>query len=523
MDFGLEGLEKSRPPPAACIVQHVHPRSPPTDTSCKTLHTALPVTHAECCTPHEAARCRCTLSAARRHLRLLFAPVPTAHPCVEKHPHIALPPPFFPMAMMLSSLVALDLRLPLPGPNATAEEHIGHALFAASAQRPPPAARARVAQDLLCTPTSPQVVRCPPLTLAKHIAKGEIRICNLVATKSHSQFELALNRMRESLLRYSHDQPAVFYTDNMADKPFLEHCFPSLLDAVVAVEKYPHLDALEIPLNVKTQVLDTVSTIDAVMGSILFDLPADDSKEKLVVFVDSERNVETSAQGYVTGRGQTANSQLAYKDHIYILQIGKMLSGGSLPKALIKLLSNPHILKVGRSVNADLIDLAKLAKDRLLVSSAKIGLADLAWDREQLTESQTKYAALDVYACLCIYDAIITIPIPTPLPKNPIIGTRVLVFNADQGRVLTHGKITALDGTYDKINITNTRCLVEVTEVFVPAAIITTHPPKSFIDVRPCAIQYCLLTDSCPPRHNISVSHICYPTAPQPTSGFQFL
>ncbi|KAJ6494329.1 hypothetical protein C8R45DRAFT_793580, partial [Mycena sanguinolenta] len=99
--------------------------------------------------------------------------------------------------------------------------------------------------------------------LAKHIAKingdqifialltvtnelGEIRICNLVATKSHSQFELALNRMRESLDRYGDDQPAIFYPDNMANKDFLERCFPSLRDAVVAVQKYPHLDALEI-------------------------------------------------------------------------------------------------------------------------------------------------------------------------------------------------------------------------------------------------------------------------------------
>ncbi|KAJ7242858.1 hypothetical protein B0H12DRAFT_1236604 [Mycena haematopus] len=367
--------------------------------------------------------------------------------------------------------------------------------------------------------------------LAKHIAKvngeqifialltvtnerGEIRICNLVATKSHSQFELALNRMRESLDRYGHDQPAIFYTDNMADKDFLERCFPSLRDAVVAVEKYPHLDTLEIPSSVRTCILDTVSGIDTAMGSILHDLPDTNSKEKLVIFVDSEWNVETSAQGYVTGRGQTAILQIAYKDHIYILQIGKMLSGATLPKILIQLLANPRVLKVGRSVNADLkylqetvqskapfvggVDLAKLAKERLLVSSAKIGLADLcatilerrlnknvserlssAWDREQLTESQVRYAALDVYACLCIYDAIISIPIPSPLPKNPAIGTPVLVFNADQGRVIARGKITGLDGIYDKINISQTRCRVEVTHVLVPAAIITTHHRKA--------------------------------------------
>ncbi|KAJ6460535.1 hypothetical protein C8R45DRAFT_1179980 [Mycena sanguinolenta] len=265
--------------------------------------------------------------------------------------------------------------------------------------------------------------------LAKHIAKingeqifialltvtnelGEIRICNLVATKSHSQFELALNRMRESLERYGHDQPAIFYTDNMADKDFLK----------ISSGEYPHLDTLKIPSSVRTRILDTVA--DTAMGSILHDLPDTNSKEKLVIFVDSEWNVETSAQGYVTGRGQTAILQIAYKDHIYILQIGKMLSGASLPKILIQLRTIPRVLKVGRSVDADLkylqetiqskapfvggVDLAKLAKERLLVSSAKIGLADLcatilerrlnknvserlstAWDREQLTEPQS--------------------------------------------------------------------------------------------------------------------------------------
>ncbi|KAJ7214564.1 hypothetical protein GGX14DRAFT_316827, partial [Mycena pura] len=100
--------------------------------------------------------------------------------------------------------------------------------------------------------------------LAKHIAKvngeqvfialltitnekGEIRVCNLVATKSHSQFELSLDRMRESLERYGHDQPEIFYTDNMADKDFLERCFPSLRESVISVEKYAHLPPLDLP------------------------------------------------------------------------------------------------------------------------------------------------------------------------------------------------------------------------------------------------------------------------------------
>src|SRR6266516_5264262 len=72
--------------------------------------------------------------------------------------------------------------------------------------------------------------------------KGEIRVCALVATKSHSQFEIALKSMQESLHLYGHSQPAIFYPDNMADKQFLEASFPSLREDIIPVEKYAHLD-----------------------------------------------------------------------------------------------------------------------------------------------------------------------------------------------------------------------------------------------------------------------------------------
>jgi hypothetical protein len=77
--------------------------------------------------------------------------------------------------------------------------------------------------------------------------KGEIQVCDLVATKAHSQFELALKRMQESLDLYGHSQPTLFYTDNMADKAFLEASFPSLRQNVVPVEKYSHLEPIAIP------------------------------------------------------------------------------------------------------------------------------------------------------------------------------------------------------------------------------------------------------------------------------------
>ena len=57
---------------------------------------------------------------------------------------------------------------------------------------------------------------------------GQIQACNLVATTSHSQFELSINGIQKLLNLYSHSQPQLIYTDTMADKQFLECCFPLL-------------------------------------------------------------------------------------------------------------------------------------------------------------------------------------------------------------------------------------------------------------------------------------------------------
>ncbi|CAK5266047.1 unnamed protein product [Mycena citricolor] len=361
--------------------------------------------------------------------------------------------------------------------------------------------------------------------LAKHIARvngeqifialltvtnelGEIRVCNLVATKAHSQFELALNCMRESLERYGHDQPAIFYTDNMADKEFLERCFPSLREDVITVEKYSELPHLELLSCDKIFVMSGHDEINEAMRAILHELPDDSSLgDSLVLFVDSEWNVEMSSRGYITGRGSTAVLQLGFKDRIYILQIGQMLAGSRLPLALKQIFTNPRILKVGRAVHADLknlqdacastdafvgaVDLARLAKDRLVISTAKVGLDDLCarvlgkrldknvaerlssmWDSETLTEAQIKYAALDVHACRCIYDVLVQIPLPIPLPKTAPVGTDVLLFSEDRTCLVARGTISALSGRYqERVMITASQCIVCVLEVVVPGAL----------------------------------------------------
>jgi hypothetical protein len=126
--------------------------------------------------------------------------------------------------------------------------------------------------------------------------------------------------MKESLHLYGHNQPSVFYTDNMADKEFLKKCFSSLWEDVVPVEKYSSLELFAIPSNVHVAVLQSVDEINAAMQSILQLLPDSDAEGIVIIVLDSEWNVEVSKHDNVTGRGQTAILQIAFGREIYIIQ-----------------------------------------------------------------------------------------------------------------------------------------------------------------------------------------------------------
>ena len=149
--------------------------------------------------------------------------------------------------------------------------------------------------------------------------KNEICACNFVATKSHSQYELALQNIHDSLDLYGHPQPSLIYTDNISDKKFLEDCFPSLCEGVTPVEKYGHLEELVVPSEVPILIKNTSEAINDAMHTVLDDIPEDEGL--IVVGFDSEWNVEVSPQGKVTHRGRTAIIQIAYKGRIYILQV----------------------------------------------------------------------------------------------------------------------------------------------------------------------------------------------------------
>ncbi|KAG6875262.1 hypothetical protein C0992_004529 [Termitomyces sp. T32_za158] len=340
--------------------------------------------------------------------------------------------------------------------------------------------------------------------------KGEIRICDFVETKSHSQYEFALTQMSQSLNQYGHIQPTVFYTDNMADKEFLEKCFPSLCCGVIPVEKYAELNPFTLPGHINVSVKKSERAIEDAMCTILDLLSDNDTTSSIVIGLDAEWNIETSESGYITGRGQTAIIQIALDSNIFILQVGLMLAGKHLPLLLRQVLANPYIIKVGRGITADLkyleqacqssvpfqgaLDLAQFAKDRLVVSTARCSLADLcatvlhqrlnknitqrlstAWEDEDLTPQQIQYAALDAFASLQIYNSLQKIAVPSPLPEKPLAGTPIILWSGDRSRVIASGIISSHieDASYAGISLTPSRCVIEVQKILIPGAIVT--------------------------------------------------
>ena len=140
-----------------------------------------------------------------------------------------------------------------------------------------------------------------------------------VTTKSHAQYEDALDKMSKSLELYGHSQPKAVYTDNpAADKQFLERKFSSLKEDVTPVEKYPTLKSFTRPDDVHIAIQSTPSGIEAALVKITDDLNIEDETSKLVVGFDAEWNVDLTKG---SGSQPTAILQIAYGKWIHIFQV----------------------------------------------------------------------------------------------------------------------------------------------------------------------------------------------------------
>jgi hypothetical protein len=131
---------------------------------------------------------------------------------------------------------------------------------------------------------------------------GQIWICDLVATKSHSQFEHHLAQVQEPLDLYGHSQPEVFYTDDMKQQGLLTSAFCSLLKEVVPVEKYSNLEKMSFPPDI---FIHTRSTSQGINDAICSIMESAGNSNTIAVGFDIEWDVDLSLgggkQGVVSG------------------------------------------------------------------------------------------------------------------------------------------------------------------------------------------------------------------------------
>ncbi len=153
----------------------------------------------------------------------------------------------------------------------------------------------------------------------------------------------------------------------------------------------------------------------------------------LVVGIDTEtRPTFTKRQQY-----NVCLLQIATGEVTYLFRLNKL----GFAEGLIKLLSNPDIIKVGLSLQDDCRALRKLEKfePRSFLELQRLcpgyGIKDASlqkiyaivfgqymsksqrmtnWEATELTQAQQEYAALDAIACLQIYNKLLTLPNPNP-------------------------------------------------------------------------------------------------------------
>ncbi|KAJ7664273.1 hypothetical protein B0H17DRAFT_952109, partial [Mycena rosella] len=344
---------------------------------------------------------------------------------------------------------------------------------------------------------------------------GEVRVMAFVATTSHEEFKSALLKAKENLKLYGLAQPKVIFTDNpAADRPFLEQIFPSLTEDVIPVEKYLGMKQFLKLSDVNIRTSSSAENIGDDIAKIFSDLNTNDETAKLVVGFDAEWNVDLTARG---APHPTAIIQVAYNKSVYIFQIGHFK--GQLPAPLLAFLATGQIIKAGRNVKQDLarlakeagveafsggVDLARLAKDLGVISDARMGLPDLCarvlgeklekpnhiqisqeWDNVDLSAEQVEYAALDALASLAIYTRLVKTQPAGKISETTLPGTPVSVHNTD-GHPIARGIISKntspLAGSSP---VTKTRIRITISEVLVPAALVSLHNKQPLMSFGP--------------------------------------
>ena len=271
----------------------------------------------------------------------------------------------------------------------------------------------------------------------------QIRYQAFVPTKALNHLKAGLEDMVASLKSHGLAEPILGFTDDPACdiRTFLE-CIPSLNKDVqpLSTEDFSDLQRLTLPEDVSIISCHTEAEISSACLGIIEGIISDE--ERIYIGFDMEWEFSTGLSG--TGPQKTALIQLALPKSVYLLHV---YGFKRLPASFQTLLKSQQIIKIGRNVGADFLELArdfpdiilpqknkksylgvielgKLAFKKNVVSNGKASLATIIaetlqrhlskearsseWAASMLDDDQVQYAALDAYAVLMVWEVLET-------------------------------------------------------------------------------------------------------------------
>ncbi|KAI3653135.1 hypothetical protein MP228_002560 [Amoeboaphelidium protococcarum] len=269
----------------------------------------------------------------------------------------------------------------------------------------------------------------------------EIRSQSFVQSTSHQHITQPLKAMYNTLESNGMKTPQVVYTDICCqDRQFYESVFPSLRVGIL------NKPLLGVEMS-KVFVASDEQTLKVQQNSMVNEMKEAQDGRDYAVGLDCEW--EYSKESGNGGKiGKVSVLQLCFPgSKVLIIQLCHLKQ---IPTILSLFLRDASIQKVGRKVGNDarllmqdynlmvesVEDLAKIAKDKGLISSAKVSLRTLTqqflgfdldkdegvrgskWSARKLTELQITYAARDAVASLSVYEAIVSGKTQFTLPSS---------------------------------------------------------------------------------------------------------
>ncbi|KAG6818630.1 hypothetical protein H0H93_003334 [Arthromyces matolae] len=341
----------------------------------------------------------------------------------------------------------------------------------------------------------------------KHIAR-------LDGVPSHEERVGPLSGIADSVKRYGFsDPPIVFSDDPVKDKQMIYTAFPSLAKGLTPVAAAYGLRPIELPMNVRVTVLDSIDLVEANFASLMSPLDLDPGA-RLFASLDAEWNISRRVGVSIIQIAPHINP-----GSIFIVPVHKFTR---LPTSLLRFLLSPQVVKIGSNIKGDftrikkqfnelvdqtsftIIELKEYCIQHGVIDSGVSGSLDTlvekamgmylskdtslrkseAWEKKVLDDDHKRYAALDAYASRLVFEKASSLPARRTVSYETPPGTRVCLLMQEGGEVVAYGKVAAEQPTSlgnVRVKTPNkNRLVVDINSLLNPSsAALLHHLPRS--------------------------------------------